>query len=84
MLNCLHTSLFTPTGITGIIIIERGNSKSQRTGGVAQMVERSLSMREVPGSIPGTSTDVFLSKGDKIFTPSHLNTQTAHREVHIV
>ena len=26
------------------------------TGGVAQMVERSLSMREVPGSIPGAST----------------------------
>ena len=25
-------------------------------GGVAQMVERSLSMREVPGSIPGAST----------------------------
>ena len=31
------------------------------TGGVAQMVERSLSMREVPGSIPGAS---------KIFTVS--------------
>ena len=26
-----------------------------RQGGVAQMVERSLSMREVPGSIPGIS-----------------------------
>ena len=25
------------------------------SGGVAQMVERSLSMREVPGSIPGAS-----------------------------
>ena len=25
-------------------------------GGLAQMVERSLSMREVPGSIPGSST----------------------------
>ena len=25
-------------------------------GGLAQMVERSLSMREVPGSIPGFST----------------------------
>ena len=24
-------------------------------GGVAQMVERALSMREVPGSMPGTS-----------------------------
>ena len=28
-------------------------------GGVAQMVERSLSMREVPGSIPGASKSVF-------------------------
>ena len=28
-------------------------------GGVAQMVERSLSMREVPGSIPGASTESF-------------------------
>ena len=26
-----------------------------KIGGVAQMVERSLSMREVPGSIPGAS-----------------------------
>ena len=30
-------------------------------GGVAQMVERSLSMREVPGSIPGASTDIFMN-----------------------
>ena len=29
-------------------------------GGVAQMVERSLSMREVPGSIPGASTVTFV------------------------
>ena len=29
------------------------------TGGVAQMVERSLSMREVPGSIPGASKELF-------------------------
>ena len=28
-------------------------------GGVAQMVERSLSMREVPGSIPGASKLFF-------------------------
>ena len=28
-------------------------------GGVAQMVERSLSMREVPGSIPGASKTFF-------------------------
>ena len=30
-------------------------------GGVAQMVERSLSMREVPGSIPGASNTDFFS-----------------------
>ena len=29
-------------------------------GGVAQMVERSLSMREVPGSIPGASRTFIL------------------------
>ena len=28
-------------------------------GGVAQVVERSLSMREVPGSIPGASNFFF-------------------------
>ena len=32
------------------------------TGGVAQMVERSLSMREVPGSIPGASKIFHFSK----------------------
>ena len=32
------------------------------TGGVAQMVERSLSMREVPGSIPGASNTNFFAK----------------------
>ncbi len=31
------------------------------SGGVAQMVERSLSMREVPGSIPGASKRFLLS-----------------------
>ena len=30
-------------------------TKNYNQGGVAQMVERSLSMREVPGSIPGIS-----------------------------
>ena len=29
------------------------------SGGVAQMVERSLSMREVPGSIPGASNWLY-------------------------
>ena len=31
----------------------------RQAGGLAQMVERSLSMREVPGSIPGSSTFCF-------------------------
>ena len=30
-------------------------------GGLAQMVERSLSMREVPGSMPGFSNSEFFS-----------------------
>ena len=30
-------------------------------GGLAQMVERSLSMREVPGSIPGFSNATFFT-----------------------
>ena len=32
----------------------------QTCGGVAQMVERALSMREVPGSMPGTSTFCYV------------------------
>ena len=38
-------------------------------GGVAQMVERSLSMREVPGSIPGASSTFYMSifKADNYF-----------------
>lgn len=39
------------------MILEINESK----GGVAQMVERSLSMREVPGSMPGASKLVFFS-----------------------
>ena len=35
-------------------------------GGVAQMVERSLSMREVPGSIPGASKEFFKPLSNKI------------------
>ena len=34
-------------------------SYNLKNGGVAQMVERSLSMREVPGSIPGASIQTF-------------------------
>ena len=36
-------------------LLLHGTGKYRGTGGVAQMVERSLSMREVPGSIPGAS-----------------------------
>ena len=39
---------------------KRSKAAKPSVGGVAQMVERSLSMREVPGSIPGASnTDFF-------------------------
>ena len=34
-------------------------TKSSNEGGLAQMVERSLSMREVPGSMPGSSITLF-------------------------
>ena len=53
---------FQPEYITSVLW--RNNAKKmfinaakqlQSDGGVAQMVERSLSMREVPGSMPGTS-----------------------------
>ena len=36
-------------------------------GGLAQMVERSLSMREVPGSMPGLSTLFNFPKRQKNF-----------------
>ena len=35
-------------------------------GGVAQMVERSLSMREVPGSIPGASIHILFAKAEGV------------------
>ena len=48
------------------IVLESGRTQicltggmNSTVGGVAQMVERSLSMREVPGSIPGASKNVF-------------------------
>ena len=49
---------------TTAIILERGISNLILIGGVAQLVERSLRVREVPGSIPGTSTDVLPSEAD--------------------
>ncbi len=44
------------------------------TGGVAQMVERSLSMREVPGSIPGASTRSFWFCSYSFSTENHFPT----------
>ena len=44
-------------------IIRPTNLSIAQIGGVAQMVERSLSMREVPGSIPGASSDTFFNTG---------------------
>ena len=50
------------------------------SGGVAQMVERSLSMREVPGSIPGASiTNVFLP-----FSPPRENDTVFSHETNLV
>ena len=50
----------TATSIyTEIDVILRIYRSILNTGGVAQMVERSLSMREVPGSIPGASNPLF-------------------------
>ena len=42
-------------------------------GGVAQMVERSLSMREVPGSIPGASKILFFLRRSKNYFFSRLD-----------
>ena len=48
----------------GVIVLQSDNfrlvkSYHSSNGGLAQMVERSLSMREVPGSMPGSSNSVF-------------------------
>ena len=40
----------------------------KQEGGVAQMVERSLSMREVPGSIPGASNLPFFFLFNFVFS----------------
>ena len=59
----------------GIMVInhERNPRKSARSWGCSSVVERVLSMYEVPGSIPGTSTsfegDVFVIK--PLFLSSH-------------
>ena len=50
--------------MTGLIVnVDRG--------GVAQMVERSLSMREVPGSIPGISRIFSRGNSSGLFTTVH-------------
>ena len=58
LMNWSHSqgqSLMQLTTVSGIMACY------SKSGGVAQMVERSLSMREVPGSIPGASTNFFYS-----------------------
>ena len=42
-----------------VFLIVYNHNLSITTGAVAQMVERSLCMWEVPGSIPGSSNDIF-------------------------
>ncbi len=46
-------------------VTESVNSKFT-SGGLAQMVERPLSMREVPGSMPGSSTLCSKFETDKL------------------
>ena len=54
-------SLTTPfVTFNSIEITTNSRTNTNTNGGVAQMVERSLSMREVPGSIPGASNILFL------------------------
>ena len=48
---CVHACVLACEGVCG---------SDDRTGDVAQMVERSLSMREVLGSIPSFSTSYVL------------------------
>ena len=43
-------------GVCASFIYMMFTARRLAVGGLAQMVERSLSMREVPGSIPGFST----------------------------
>ena len=47
------------TGLSEIIVRSQCAVEPTQAGGVAQMVERSLSMREVPGSMPGASKVLF-------------------------
>ena len=55
------------TGLSEIIGRNQSTVVTNQSGGVAQMVERSLSMREVPGSIPGASK--FYSTFMFLFSP---------------
>ena len=54
-------TLFTDREVSALKtqIINQGNFHIN--GGLAQMVERPLSMREVPGSMPGSSRFLLLS-----------------------
>ena len=55
-MHCSKTTFAVRVKIVSLLLIQ-GES---REGGVAQMVERSLSMREVRGSIPRASIRFFL------------------------
>ena len=48
-----------------LFILKLFHTEVNKMGGVAQMVERSLSMREVPGSIPGASRTFLNHKGQE-------------------
>ena len=52
-------------------------------GELAQMVERSLSMREVPGSIPGFSKQIFFLFWPPIFFLCHILFFLRYEHVHI-
>ena len=52
-------------------------------GGVAQMVERSLSMREVRGSMPRTSIMFYLLNIDRVCTPCGLAADAVAKELHM-
>ena len=53
------------------IQLEFVNTNVHNRGGVAQMVERSLSMQEVPGSIPGASKIVLKGTSSRSIHKSH-------------
>ena len=58
----LHaTKIFKKCRVVAVWYYNQKINVDSMRGGVAHMVERALSMREVPGSIPGTSTSFWNS-----------------------